>query len=382
MTDFVAIVIGAHGDLRRVELEKDLRDRTAGLNESNERLDIIDQSSASSIPAKARAVAALLCRPGTYDPSEIDAIAECRRQGVPIIPVVENLADFTKVAPTGVADFNGFELADIADIGELAGLMLELLGLQRAKRKVFISYARMDSRRIAQQLHEAFTSRWYSVFLDTISIRPGAIFQDELLQELADSDAVVLLNSPNVKDRPYVKQEIAFADRAGVSGIQVVWPGMRAMREGTFFPALNLDDQLAETKDGTVESLTPEGIKQVLRQVANQRTDMQRIREVQLVRPIRAYAGNKGWNVVSYLGRHIELQNGDNKIHLDMALGVPTSFDLERAFLSRTDEKAVGRLVYDQLGITNRQARHLHFLGSRLLLEYLDPRTALKWTII
>ena len=110
--------------------------------------------------------------------------------------------------------------------------MLELLGLQRSKRKIFISYARMDASRVAQQLREAFTARWYSVFLDTISICPGAVFQEELLQELADSDGVELPNSPNVKNRPYVQQEIAFADQAGVSGVQVVWPKLERMREG------------------------------------------------------------------------------------------------------------------------------------------------------
>ncbi len=382
MTDFVAIVIGTQGDPRRVELEKGLRDRTTGLNESNERLDLIDQSNAGSIPAGAHAVAVVFCRKGTYDSSEIGAITECKRRDIPIIPVVENLRDFTTVAPKEVADFNGFELDDIADVGELAGLVLESLGLQRSRRKIFLSYARMDSGAVAHQLREAFNARWYSVFLDTISIRPGAMFQAELLQELADSDAVVLLNSPNVKDRPYVQEEIAFADRAGVSGVQVIWPGMPRMRQGTFLFPLPLDDRLAEIENGTtVKSLTPDGIKDVLRKVADMRTDMQMLREEQLMSPIRAYARKKGWKIVPYLGRHIELHDGHRRILLDMALGVPTSLDLERAFRSGT-EPIKGRLVYDPLGITNRHADHLDFLGSRLALEFLDPGAALQWTLI
>jgi hypothetical protein len=382
MTDFVAIVIGTQGDPRSVELEKGLRDRTTGLNESNERLDLIDQSNAGSIPAGAHAVAVVFCRKGTYDSSEIGAITECKRRDIPIIPVVENLRDFTTVAPKEVADFNGFELDDIADVGELAGLVLESLGLQRSRRKIFLSYARMDSGAVAHQLREAFNARWYSVFLDTISIRPGAMFQAELLQELADSDAVVLLNSPNVKDRPYVQEEIAFADRAGVSGVQVIWPGMPRMRQGTFLFPLPLDDRLAEIENGTtVKSLTPDGIKDVLRKVADMRTDMQMLREEQLMSPIRAYARKKGWKIVPYLGRHIELHDGHRRILLDMALGVPTSLDLERAFRSGT-EPIKGRLVYDPLGITNRHADHLDFLGSRLALEFLDPGAALQWTLI
>jgi hypothetical protein len=382
MADFAAIIIGAQDDPRRAGLKKQLLDRTASLSESNERLEVIDQNGTSKIPTGAPAVAAVLCREGAYDDGEINALAECKDREIPIIPVVESLSNFTKIAPAGVGDFNGYELTDIADIGELAGLILEALGLQRAKRKVFISYARMDSSRVAQQLREAFTARWYSVFLDTISIRPGAKFQDELLQELADSDAVVLLNSPSVKDRPYVQEEIAFADRAGVSGIQVGWPGMKPMREGTFFLALSLDDRLAEIEDGAVKALKPQGITEILREVANQRTEMQRIREVGLVNPIKEYARKERWTAVAYLGRYVELRKGEKRIHLDMALGVPTSFDLEKAFLSRSDEKAPGRLVYDPLGITSRQARHLDFLGERLVLEFLDPKSALTWTII
>jgi hypothetical protein len=382
MTDFVVIIIGAHGDARRIELEKNLRDRTTSLSTSSERLLIIDQIEAGSIPEGARTIAAVFCRDGNYVDSEIDTIAECRQRDIPIIPVVESLGDFTRVAPDGVGHFNGFELSDVADTGELAGLILESLGLQRGRRKIFISYARMDASGIAEQLRQAFTARWYSVFLDTISIRPGAIFQDELLQELADSDAVVLLNSPSVKGRPYVQKEIAFAYGAGVGGVQVVWPGMKAIREGTLFLALSLDDQLAEIDGGAVKALKPDGIKEILRQVADQRTEMQRIREMELVRPIVDTAGKKGWTVVSYLGRHVELQKDENKIHLDIALGVPTSLDLERAFLSIGDENVPGRLVYDPLGITKHQARHLDFLGSHLPLEYLDPRSTQKWTII
>lgn len=289
MTDFFAIIIGAKEDSRRARLVKELRSRTRNLRESGERLDIVGQSRINSVPVDAHAVAIVLCRRG-MGTSETDAIAAAKKRSVPIIPVVADLRTFTTVAPQGVTEFNGFELSDPADIGELAGLVLESLELQRSKRKIFISYARMDSSAVAHQLREAFTARWYSVFMDTISIRPGAVFQEELLQELADSDAVVLLNSPNVKHRPYVQQEIAFADQAGVSGIQVVWPKVQRMREGAFFMPLMLNAKNAIAQNGVVTALTPTGIKQVLRRVADMRTAMQRRREKEMLSPVRAYA--------------------------------------------------------------------------------------------
>jgi TIR domain len=378
---FIAIVVGARDDPRRGALETELLGRTSCLIESNEQLDIIDQNQVASMAGDARAVAVILCRKDMSG-AEIAAILESRKRDIPIIPVVASLGDFNAVAPAEVADFNGFELADVADIGELSGLVLEALGLQRSKRKIFISYARKDSSKVAQQLRDAFMARWYSVFLDTISIRPGAVFQDELLQELADSDVVVLLNSPSIKSRPYVQKEIAFADQAGVGGVQVIWPGVQPIPEGGFFMPIPLEEQQAEIQDGSVNVLTQAGVTAILRTVSSVRTRLQQIREEQLLLPVRAYAMSRGWTMVSYLGRHIELRSGSDSICLNVALGIPTSFDLERAFVAGSARHAAGRLVYDPLGITNRQADHLHFLGSHLALQYLNPRSSLQWSVL
>src|SRR5262249_24796727 len=149
----------------------------------------------------------------------------------------------------------------------------------RSKRKIFISYARRDAAEVARQLRDAFTARWYSVFLDTVSIRPGAVFQEQLMQELADSDVVVLLNSPSVKDRRYVQDEIAFAYRAGIGGVQVVWPSVqqlerRPLRDAHLSP-VRLAEWNAEIKGNTVKRLTPAGIVRIVRRVAIMRTRVQ-----------------------------------------------------------------------------------------------------------
>jgi hypothetical protein len=114
-----------------------------------------------------------------------------------------------------------------------------------------------------------------------------------------------------------------------------------------------------------VTGLTPAGLLEVVHRVADLRTEVQRLRQDEIVKPIRDYALRKGWNAVRYLWRRIELRNGQDRVHLEVALGVPTSQDLERTF------KAVspgGRLVYDKLGITDQQAAHLDFFISELAL--------------
>ena len=316
--------------------------------------------------------------------AEVNAIKMCRDGGMPIIPVVKDLATFTQVAPKEVGKFNGFQLSDAQDVAELAGLTLEFLGLQRAKRKIFISYARLDGSAMAQQLRDAFTARWYSVFLDTVSIRPGEVFQENLKQELADSDVVVLLNSPATPGRPYVEEEVTFATQARVGGVQVVWPGHDRLREGALFMPVFLENKDIACEDDGGKSLTPGALLEVLRRVAELRTALQQQLEEQLLRTIEVYADSKGFEAVSYLGRHIELRQrqGDKRVRLDVALGVPTSRDLERSFMLGDPRPPKGRLVYTRIGITDQQSAHLNFFGAELNLHLLDPKETLQWTVL
>jgi hypothetical protein len=379
-SEFAAILIGASKEPRYQALSAEIRRRTAGLAAVGERLDILPHGKIDTLPAATRAVAAILCRTGMR-PAELDGIATCLKREIPIFPVVEDLGTFTTVAPAIVSHLNGFELPDDKAIGELSGLLLESLGLQRAKRKIFISYARADAKAVAQQLREAFAARWYSVFLDTVSIRPGEPFQDELLQELADSDVMLLLNSPSIKNRPYVQKEVSFADQANVGGVQVVWPDVEPLREGGFFMPVRLDEVgRAEMENGRVRSLTPSGIAKILQTVADLRTELQNQREDEVVRPIEAYARAKNWDAVCYPGRFIELRKGKDRVRLDVALGLPNSHDLERAF--RNALPADARIVYDPLGITDKQADHIAFLGSKLPVQFLDYKAAPQWDVI
>jgi hypothetical protein len=392
-SDFIVMRIGARNDERGVALAQELDHRTQrALQASREHLDVVDQHALEALDRNVPRVAVVFCRgdmsaakSGAINP-EIVAIKKCIKCGIPIIPVVRDLTQFGKEAPQEIGEFNGFQLADTQDIPELAGLVLELLGLQRAKRKIFISYARVEGGAMAQQLYEAFTARWYSVFLDTVSIRPGAVFQQNLKQELADSDVVVLLNSPTAMGRPYVKEEIAFANSANVGGVQVVWPGHPPAIEGRLFMPHPLSDEHISSEEKNGKSLTSEAILAILRRVADLRTALQQQREEELLRPIEAYAQSKRFNAVPYLGRHIELreQHGAQCVRLDLVLGVPTSRDLERALRNAHPRslEGGGRLVYDPVGITKPQLTHLRYLSKRLKLDAFDPQTALQWNLL
>jgi hypothetical protein len=377
----------------RTELVLELKRRTGALADCGDVLAICNQEGLPTpVPAEG-AVAVVFCRK-PMDAAEIAAINACVARGTPIIPVVEDLAGFTAVTPDEVSRFNGFQLSDTRDVPELAGLVLELIGLQRAKRKIFISYARADAGAIAGQLRLAFMERWYSVFLDSVSIRPGVLFQNNLREELADSDVVVFLDSPNARGRRYVDEELAFAGNAGLGGLQVVWPGLERSREGSLFTMLKLAPNDLETDARGVTRLSSAAVQEILRKVAEERTVVQEKREQLVFKSIMAYANREGWDAVSFLGRHIELRRRQDGrlVRLDVALGVPTSRDIERAFTNgepkpagekaTEDKTPEGRLVYNPLGITNVQSRHLRFFRKQLQLHFLDPNAALQWSIL
>jgi hypothetical protein len=393
ITTFFPLLIGDANARYRAELVAELHRRTSALADCGDALDIRDQASLPEPLPREGAVAVVFCR-RPMDAAEIAAINACIARGIPFIPVVEDLTQFVATAPDEVGRFNGFELSDAHELPELAGLALELIGLQRAKRKIFISYARQDASAIAAQLRLAFMQRWYLVFLDSVSIRPGVLFQNNLREELADSDVVVFLDSPNARGRRYVDEELAFAGNAGLGGLQVVWPGLERSREGSLFTMLKLNTNDLETDALGATRLASVAVQEILRKVAEERTLVQEKREQLVFKWIQAYADREGWDAVSFLGRHIELRHRQDgrMVRLDIALGVPTSRDIEHAFTNGEpkppgekafeDRTPEGRLVYNPLGITNAQSRHLRFFRKHLQLQFLNPNAALQWSIL
>ena len=217
-----------------------------------------------------------------------------------VFPVVADLADFTQEIPPLLHDYNGFRMERDESAAELAGLVMEALGLQRGRRKIFLSYARMDSATVARQLREALGQRWYSVFLDTVSIRPGRLFQTELKEQLADSDVLLLLDSPHARNRRFVLDEIAFALQAGLGQIQLLWPGQPQLQRGGFSRVVPLD---INDFDAETQMLRPGKLAEVLLAIAEERTSLQRQREAEITRAIEEYANRHGFTVRRHPGR-------------------------------------------------------------------------------
>ncbi|HFQ4887586.1 TPA: toll/interleukin-1 receptor domain-containing protein, partial [Vibrio vulnificus] len=125
----------------------------------------------------------------------------------PIIPVVQNLEQFSNCIPEFLQPTNGYCLnGQDPEMKELATLMMECVGLLRRQRRVFVSYRRTESRDAALQMHDLLIEKGFDVFLDTHDIRPGEPFQDVLWHKLCDSDVLIMLDTPTYFESRWTRE--------------------------------------------------------------------------------------------------------------------------------------------------------------------------------
>lgn len=159
-----------------------------------------------------------------------------------ILPISSDITKFKLQIPNELANVNGFELSTSNDIEKLVSCILEGLSLLRLSRRLFISYKRDESSTVAIQLFEQLEKNGFDVFLDTHSIRPGEPFQEELWHRMADTDVVVLLNTPGFLNSNWTTQELAKANSMSIGILQVIWPTHKLERDAELCIPLQLSD--------------------------------------------------------------------------------------------------------------------------------------------
>jgi hypothetical protein len=199
-------------------------------------------------------------------PSPALSVNDARRlddlltDGVLIIPVVADAGRFSTFVPPQIAGLNGISLEDCgADFERLAARILEGFGLLRERRRLFISYRRVETSGVAAQLYEALDEAGFDVFLDSHGVlHPGEPFQDILWHRLADTDVAVVLDSPGFLASRWTAEELARANISNIQILQVLWPGLTegaAEAFSTFHPLLQEDFEGTETLGRAVRLL-------------------------------------------------------------------------------------------------------------------------------
>ena len=298
--------------------------------------------------------------------------------GTLIIPVVPDGTKFTNLVPVQIASLNGITLEGCgAEFERLAARVLEGFGLLRERRRLFISYRRVDTSGVAAQLYEALDAAGFDVFLDTHGvIRPGDPFQEILWHRLADTDIAVLLDSPDFLASRWGEEELARANTSTIQILQLLWPGQTEWATAAFstFYELVAGDFIGKDVVGSAARLADSSISQIVDAVEGLRARAVAARRAFLIREFVKEARTVGFSVRTTLEHALIVSGAHGKRLLVLpAIGVPDAELYEKLAQLQSREFAKGIdylsppvLLYDQTGIRTRWLQHLGWLNSNL----------------
>jgi len=182
------------------------------------------------------------------DPAQLTSFAEASRQKLLVLVVDEPLhdqpwlADWSEtkpghsiltvfksgVSPTALLPTDALKAINAQfwkdSVTEAVPAILSRSGLTLEDQRIFISYRRLETQPLAEQLFDALTHEGFDVFLDRFSIHPGINFQQRLTQELADKSMVLLLESAYIEKSLWTDHEIQFTKRYQLGLLALTMP--------------------------------------------------------------------------------------------------------------------------------------------------------------
>lgn len=147
------------------------------------------------------------------DPAITDFATEATRCGLPLVPVVEDLAAYNFSTVTNPALSARNAVGWQPDGQALLAAVRGYLGTEAFpdRRRVFLSYRRQDGAAVAQALYDHFWQHGYHPFQDIRDIEPGAVVQERIVQQIADKDFVLLIDTPLARSSRWVEAELVEA---------------------------------------------------------------------------------------------------------------------------------------------------------------------------
>jgi hypothetical protein len=304
---------------------------------------------------------------GAATSDDLEALETLRQAAAPILPVVDDLANYPKLVPASLHAINGQQrLAGAKGLDPLVNYVLENFGLLRRARRMFISYRRTDSAEEALQLRHELDARGFDAFLDTHSVRKGADFQNQLWHRLADSDVALVLDTEGFKESQWTQEELARAEAMTIGVIQVIWPGVEPARYSELCERVYLEKASFEPSGQGFTEATTTSLADAAESLRARSTAA---RHDNIVREF--------CDVAKWVGAHADLQpdrylvartRDGRTINAIPAVGLPDAPSYHEGhvrFLERLATMEVW-LVYDQRGLTPEWRRYLEFLDMFL----------------
>ena len=309
--------------------------------------------------------------------TSFDSMVEQRvHAGDVVIPVVPTTVGFSGQVPPGLRPVNGMAIPTEADLPRLASLVLETLHLMRRRRRVFISYKRVESQEVANQLYNALDARSFDPFLDTHSIREGDPFQERLWHRMADSDLTILLYTDTVLDSGWVKKELDRADAMGITVLQVIWPGVSRDPRTALFEPLYLDPA-----DFQKDALKDHKLQEIVMKTESLRARSLASREAKLVKALCGIALEQKIPFAVQRTRCVDLcpeSAGFTRVFL--GIGVPDAMSFQEATESLGSRKPARTfLMYDPFCVAPYYQQHLDWFDLYSPVKALKPAGVASW---
>jgi len=314
---------------------------------------------------------------------DVEEVKDLVGASLPIIPSVGPEGSFVTDVPECLQSSNGLRRRyDDPAMNELAAALLEIVGLLRKQRRVFVSYRRTESRAAAIQLHDNLSGRGFDVFLDTHDIRPGEPFQEVLFHRLCDSDVVVMLDTPNYFNSKWTTQELGRARAKEIHILRVVWPGHTPSRFTALAETVYLDAADLSGPDGPIVATT---IDNIIVLVERLRSKSIASRYMSITGRLRADAERIGASI-SGIGSHRAvsiLLEDKRQVWAYPIVGIPTAELLNDVAVKarRAQYKDVAILVYDHVGVSNAWAEHLKWLDDNIDVVRAIKSAEASWVL-
>ncbi len=385
MTKYQIITIGSDHPLKEDVIHSvNKRATELGLN-----ADVVQVINRSNFDKEYKANAPAFCLYFGSEKSvfeDLDLLTRLLRDATLILPIATNLALFRDQIPKQLENINGTELQAIEEVEKITASVLEGLGLLRLSRRLFISYKRDEASTVAIQLFESLEKNGFDVFLDTHSIRPGEPFQDELWHRMADTDVVVLLNTPGFLKSNWTTQELAKANSMSIGILQLIWPSHTLERDAE----LSIPLYLKETDFGNKifseakSYLTDQAIKAIVNQVESLRARSLASRQDNIITEFIASSAKVGIKADLQAEKFISVISHDGKEKIVIpTVGVPQAFTYNQSeeLVARIKSKKVTEafLLYDHRNIRERWLNHLSWLDNYLPIKTVKIVDAETW---
>jgi hypothetical protein len=302
-------------------------------------------------------VAYLGSAPASADAVCLAAVEQALAEGLTVVPVVEDLGDFSNQVPAALHPLNGWAWTGGDAPLRLARCLLEELGIEERQRSVFISHKRDDGLYAAEQLYDYLGHHGFDPFIDRFDIRAAADVPARIADALEERAFLLLLETPLAYTSDWVFDEIDYA-LTHTMGMHIVrWPG-----DFSEVPGSNrLPRQLLTSSDLTTakgyDALTDTALDVVLNEVETAHATALVRRRRQLLRNVEDAAEARGLACTPLAGWRLLVQGGGGRHDIVAVTGrLPTVEDLYGLDTARLDVAAV---VSDPEAVLVHSARRL-----------------------